>query len=64
MTIEVLPQVRPNKPDEIFHISFNEAVIVQHVYAHMGKVSAVRVVRAFAKCGLTDALNYVNSLER
>lgn len=64
MTIEVLPPINHQKSDELFHISFEEAVIVQHVYTHLGKVAAVRIVRAFAKCGLHDAVNYVNTLAR
>lgn len=42
-------------------ISFDEAVIVQHVFDTLGMISAIRVVRAFAKSDLGDAIRYVRS---
>lgn len=62
MSIEVLPKV-VHRESELHCITFEEAVIVQHIYSTMGKIQAIRVVRAFAQCGLIDAKNYVDKLK-
>ena len=62
MPIKVLPPIEPK--DEDATLTFDESLIVQHLLDTLGTVPAIRTTRAFAKCGLRCAHEYVNSLKR
>lgn len=61
MTITVLPPVQPSTTQN-FIISHEESELIRKNCIHFGKVAAVRITRAFAKCDLKTAYDYVNSL--
>lgn len=60
MSIKVLAPVEPPKGDT--YISDGEAVLIRKIAIAFGRVDAVRVARAFAKCDLRSAVEYVDSI--
>lgn len=62
MSIVVLPPVQPSKT-MYFTISHEESELIKKNYIAFGKVPAIRLTRAFAKCDLASAVEYVNSIK-
>lgn len=61
MPITVLPPVQPSTTQN-FIISHEESELIKKNLTAFGMIAAVRITRAFAKCDLKTAVDYVNSL--
>ncbi len=61
--IRVAAHIIPND-NSTFVISYEENELLKKIKASFGRVSAIRVARAFAKCSLKDAVEHINSLDQ
>ena len=61
MSISVLPPV--SFQNKTFTISHEECELIRKIYRSFGRVAAIRVTRAFAKCDLRTAIEFTREFE-